>query len=863
MLKKLLLLLTLTTVALCSLAQSATTKDVVVSTKTGTLVRTDGVSSDWKNQWTSNDNSVRLSCNKNNIKQVDDAWTYAGNNSPIYTIQGLDGWCIKSVSFTPNSTSNAVTFNCDYYTPVAFPENNSEPKDFCVLTKPFELVKFRLNNHHAVGKITIHLEKVSEGGQFYANNGGLYVYNSLSKANSDKVFTIRTIDRGAWVYDKTANALQSTKKSEADVKHYFDPFDPNQQFQFKYDNNGKYYLWSVGAQKYVKKEGNYTTLVAEVPTADDVTFLNSTGDGNAQYPTVVALRSGQNQLGLSTGYAPSLISHYNDLGDAGNRCIIESVDMASLANYGIETSTADSHIYYWVKIRGNKYLVGGKDQTACNPKESYDDNRQFAFVETESGLVKVICKAFPGKFLHVDNWNNGTVAKFAEEATEFEWRSTTNGKCFQLCKPKGNDVLNDFNGAGALKVWAGGARITNDAGNMWEVKKVDFAALFNEKYGYLDSYLTSDYQYKLFGLNETTFNTLRNSYVKNKENCTKEAMLDFGQAINMPSSCYNLPKTGYYRINNIYRKGYALAFNKEHTTFCVNDKSFSSLMYLEADTESGDKFTLKANDMYADSVRFLNSELSEEPSILIFEFTPSELGKFTALICAEKQKGNNRGYFHCQADGALVGWEKVAGASLWKIEPAMTFNVALHKANAKGVEGEKAYGTLYAPCAVKLPEGVNAYTGKMQTREGGADMVMTLVPSGLVPANTPVVLEASKEMVELTIVPESAVETIRDNDLSGTLLEKAYNSATDYVLGKNSSNLLGLYKWNGEKIGANRALYSGTEAAEGLRFVFPNPTGIGAVTSTGKTQVYDLQGRQVEKMQKGHLYIVNGKKIIF
>lgn len=173
---------------------------------------------------------------------------------------------------------------------------------------------------------------------FYMNRSGgvmhgwssaitLQIYNiefvnrisEVSDLSNTKCYTVRTKDRGWWVVPNEATALTSTTKASLATS----TSDVKQQFAFVYYNdeqeaaNTGYYLYSVSAKKFVSKSGNYTTLTAT--PGDKVTLLASSG--STDFPTVVAL-NGSNQMAISNGYTPAVITNYNNLTDDGNRAAI-------------------------------------------------------------------------------------------------------------------------------------------------------------------------------------------------------------------------------------------------------------------------------------------------------------------------------------------------------------------------------------------------------------------------------------------------------------------------------------------------------------------------------------------------------------
>ena len=136
----------------------------------------------------------------------------------------------------------------------------------------------------------------------------------VSELDNTAIYTVSTVDRGAWIYSSDQNALTSTTKLGTTV----DAEDENQQFAFL-TVNGATYLYSVGAGKFIVKSEGYTST-SDSPT-ETVSLLATT---NTSAPVVVAL-SGQYQMGVSNGYSPAVITFWNDLNDGGNQAIITAV----------------------------------------------------------------------------------------------------------------------------------------------------------------------------------------------------------------------------------------------------------------------------------------------------------------------------------------------------------------------------------------------------------------------------------------------------------------------------------------------------------------------------------------------------------
>ena len=145
-------------------------------------------------------------------------------------------------------------------------------------------------------------------------------------------------------------------------------------------------------------------------------------------------------------------------------------------------------------------------------------------------------------------------------------------------------------------------------------------------------------------------------------------------------------------------------------------------------------------------------------------------------------------------------------------------------------------------------------------------MTLTQVET-TIPANTPVLIEATANTYQFTIDYNAAEKTI-DQSLTGTIETKAKSAeATIFTLQNNETAGLGLFKYKGNNLQGFRAygenLLGTSTAAAGLVFDFGSVTDIEGVTTDNgeKAEIYDLSGRRVAKAQKG-IYIINGKKVI-
>lgn len=229
----------------------------------------------------------------------------------------------------------------------------------------------------------------------FANVGD--VVNDLTQLSSTKCYTITPRDntRGTWCYyDATPNYLNSTTRSKAEI----DNSDPNQQFVFIKSSTGYYYVYSVGAKKFLARKGaaaGVSAGVTLVSTIDDATsrgaILSATNDDKANYPWVVAVDGHQLNLCNATSGETYGVVFYDDLGDVGNGIkLTEAGDFAESADVIQQVEEAEAKVKKCDEA--NSYLnilansVGGYSKDlldALNTACGGDGVADFADLENE------------------------------------------------------------------------------------------------------------------------------------------------------------------------------------------------------------------------------------------------------------------------------------------------------------------------------------------------------------------------------------------------------------------------------------------------------------------------------------------------
>lgn len=189
--------------------------------------------------------------------------------------------------------------------------------------------------------------------------------------------------------------------------------------------------------------------------------------------------------------------------------------------------------------------------------------------------------------------------------------------------------------------------------------------------------------------------------------------------------------------------------------------------------------------------------------------------------------------------------------------------------------GEYKIATFYANDAMVVPKGVTAYVATAEPEMDGENGIITMteITDDIIPAETGAVLRG--EQGDYTFEPATEA---RGTEVTGNLLhgyagtaeyetvELPTDGSVNYVLTVKDGKVGFYRKEAGFKVYNNKAYLNVPKSngqARALYFNFDNDaTGIVETENESeKTEIYDLAGRRVQKVQKG-LYIVNGKKVL-
>lgn len=176
-----------------------------------------------------------------------------------------------------------------------------------------------------------------------------------------------------------------------------------------------------------------------------------------------------------------------------------------------------------------------------------------------------------------------------------------------------------------------------------------------------------------------------------------------------------------------------------------------------------------------------------------------------------------------------------------------------------------AYGSVYMPFSMKVPEGVSAYAAVAE----GDELKLTKVGVGgsTIPAGA-YILWSSSVSGEVTMAKaETDVPALEvANELTGTIVDDiALPEGSNYVLSKGSQGV-GFYKYSSTTYPAKRAVYAAGTASSTSRFFFSFDDVVTALsllpaTTEPTTVSYDLQGRKQSAPRSG-FSIKGGRKNI-
>ena len=329
------------------------------------------------------------------------------------------------------------------------------------------------------------------------------------------------------------------------------------------------------------------------------------------------------------------------------------------------------------------------------------------------------------------------------------------------------------------------------------------------------------------------------------------------EAIN--AAIANLPRLEveagkWYRIRNSARSNATLYLNPEASRVSTATSNIRNANQLFTFVPTGND---KEFYLYNGNFQYMLGPLGNNETQPIVTTDNAAAGKWkiestttglSSIICQNKT-GSNTG-LHLAGDNArLVPWTNNAEASLWYIEPVDEFALTINE-----------YAAVCMPFVMTLPEGVIAYTaGAPQTADGVEFIPLTECGTGVIAANTPVVLAAENGTYNIGVGGE-AEELEADNQLRGVLKSASVSGSNVYTL-KNGA--FAKRTATSGTMSANVAYYTADSDATTLNLVKGEATGIEEVKGeNNKVKFYDLKGNLIERPLHGIYVTSEGKKIL-
>ena len=169
--------------------------------------------------------------------------------------------------------------------------------------------------------------------------------------------------------------------------------------------------------------------------------------------------------------------------------------------------------------------------------------------------------------------------------------------------------------------------------------------------------------------------------------------------------------------------------------------------------------------------------------------------------------------------------------------------------------GASGYATFYSPVALTLDEGLTAYVGEINV----AKNLLILTPTNVIPANQGVILEGATGDYTLTVGGSSALTSA----ITGSVATISTPAGAYTLTIDEDSNKPVFRSYTGGTLAGFKAYIDGNTVADikslSIEFLSDAISALQASKEDGR--MFDLNGRRVEKVQKG-IYIVNGRKVV-
>ena len=232
----------------------------------------------------------------------------------------------------------------------------------------------------------------------------------------------------------------------------------------------------------------------------------------------------------------------------------------------------------------------------------------------------------------------------------------------------------------------------------------------------------------------------------------------------------------------------------------------------------------------------------------------------TAVIAQGKlEKTLDAGSYSLKVGDKFVKLDRTGGLSLSTSESDS--HLFLEEATKFTLNTDDlGYISFFAPTAVKVPAGVEVYSGNINAQN--SVITFNKVNTQQIPANTAVLLKGTANS-SFEVEKIATASAISGNFLKGYTVSSKDHLNNAYGLTIDGGKLV--FKLLTQGVRAFRAVIYSNNAA-GAPAYYPTaftPEGIQGVTvDDNQAEVFDLAGRRVEAPVKGQVYVKNGKKFI-
>lgn len=553
--------------------------------------------------------------------------------------------------------------------------------------------------------------------------------------------------------------------------------------------------------------------------------------------------------------------------------------IGTLPGRALEFSKIDPTTGYVMKI-GSGYLFIQNGETKCVNDQSQATKLAFSPSQSESGLIESISvKASSGSL----KYNNK--GSFTKTSTNLKFRYSLEGGKYYLKAEQGTQAKGKYltNKSGVLSFesaasadavieiinpnGASDTEVTLNAKKMRETLALFQAnrvgtghspnGFFGAGVGQYPVPTVADFDYATYNLFLEGHADIGNSTAASE----MEKMETVKNALKL-----NLPKNGTFVVVTT-KSQYEDAVRANAKTFRTKvdiDAAAGpsqSAKYLKASTSG---YTLTDNKseaavFYFDGQHLTGIDNGFGLGEAKYDLTASAQ---TAVIAQGKlEKTLDAGSYSLKVGDKFVKLDRTGGLSLSTSESDS--HLFLEEATKFTLNTDDlGYISFFAPTAVKVPAGVEVYSGKINTQN--SVITFNKVNTQQIPANTAVLLRKGTSQGSFEVEKiASTTSTIGNNSLKGYTVSSSDHLSNAYGLTVENNKLV--FKPLIQGVRAFRAvIYSNTAA--GAPAYYPTaftPEGIQGVTvDDNQAEVFDLAGRRVEAPVKGQVYVKNGKKFI-